>query len=157
MGDKMTDEEELEAWRAKGYTYLDKDGLAEFRGHRVNLHDDHEGVRLALEYYSMPHPRVKTLARVLAWANEHLPRDYRYGKFGTTSAKALEKDIGRSLRETRHLCIEKMTPEERGRALLFQAKSCEIDKSFRRRQDPYARAVRRRDSAQRAMERLRRR
>jgi hypothetical protein len=120
------------------------------RTYPIHRYQDHEGARLALEYHSMPKPRKKTLARVLAQANKHLPKEHRYGTNGTTSALALEKQIDRALKGTKGLGIEKLRPNELKTALNDHTRACWLEKAARLRNSPYAHASRRLDSAQKA-------
>jgi hypothetical protein len=71
------------------------------RTEHVGQYPDHEGCRLALEYYSMPVPKKKTLARKLAKANETLPKERRYGTNGSTSEMTMLQQITRALKGTR--------------------------------------------------------
>jgi hypothetical protein len=115
----------------------------------IKRYDDHEKARLALEYYSMPKPRKKTLARVLARANKHLPLRDRYGTNGATSELVMLKQLDRALKETKGLGIEKLRPDELREALQWHANACKLEKAARFGTSPFYRALRRSQDANR--------
>jgi hypothetical protein len=127
------------------------------RTYPVTSFQDPETVLLALEYYLMPKPRVKTLARVLARMNVGLNWAYRYGKHGSTSEHSMATAIGRALNDTRHLGLETLTRKELESCYWIHYLSCRRQKTLRRAPNtPYWKAAKRKDSAEKSYERLRR-